>query len=65
MSWPAQTTGTFTEPSVSLTVPWAETAFDQTGKRISASAETSRQPASMTSPTTPRAASEQASSSPK
>ena len=31
-SAPAQTTGTLTEPSVSLTVPCAETAFDQTGK---------------------------------
>ena len=26
-SWPAHTIGTFTEPSVSLTVPWAETAL--------------------------------------
>ena len=32
---PAQTIGTLTEPSVSLTVPCAETAFDQTGKPIS------------------------------
>jgi hypothetical protein len=37
----------------------------QTGKRISASAAASRQPASITSPATPRAASEQASNSPK
>jgi hypothetical protein len=32
---PAQTTGTLTEPSVSLTVPCAEIALDQTGKPIS------------------------------
>ena len=31
---PAQTTGTFTDPGVALTVPCADTAFDQTGKSI-------------------------------
>ena len=31
---PAQTIGTLTEPSVALTVPCANTAFDQTGKPI-------------------------------
>ena len=62
---PAQTTGTLTEPSVSLTVPCAETAFDQTGKPISVRSRTSRTPASMTSPRQPRAIAEVASRSPK
>ena len=48
-----------------MTVPAAETHRDQTGNRICASSLTSRQPASMTSPRTPRAASAVASSSPK
>jgi hypothetical protein len=54
-----------TEPSVSLTVPCAETAFDQTGNLISPRAAMSRTPASMISPTTPRALSDVASNSPK
>ena len=45
-------------------MPLAEIARDQTGKPISVSAFTSRQPASITSPITPRATSEVASSSP-
>src|SRR6185369_17199309 len=61
---PAQTTGTLTAPSVAFTVPFAEMAFDQTGKRISEIGRTSRQPASRTSPTTPRARSAVASNSP-
>src|SRR3954451_24808430 len=61
---PAQTTGTLTAPSVAFTVPFAETARDQTGKPISFNDFTSRQPASMTSPTTPRALSAVASNSP-
>ena len=54
----------FTAPSVAFTVPLAEIAFDHTGKPISVSGFTSRQPASMTRPMTPRAISEDASSSP-
>ena len=53
-----------TLPSVALTVPRAEIARDHTGKPISCNAFTSRQPASMTRPTTPRAISEVASRSP-
>src|SRR5258708_27239539 len=58
---PAQTTGTLTAPSVAFTVPLAEIAFDHTGKPISRSDFTSRHPASMTRPVTPRALSEVAS----
>src|SRR6185436_5344764 len=61
---PAQTTGTLTAPSVDLTVPLAEIAFDHTGNLISEIGRTSRQPASMTRPITPRARSAVASSSP-
>ena len=39
--------GTWTLARVSLTVPWAETDFDQTGNRISVRLATSRTPASM------------------
>src|SRR3546814_12539372 len=39
---PAQTTGTFTLPSVFLTVPCAKTALDQTGNCISVRSRTSR-----------------------
>ena len=53
-----------TAPSVALTVPLAEIAFDHTGKPISLSGLTSRQPASMMRPITPRATSAVASSSP-
>ena len=48
-SAPAQTTGMLTEPSVALTVPLALIARLHTGKAISVSAFTSRQPASMIS----------------
>src|SRR6202007_982029 len=61
---PAQTTGTLIEPKVALTVPLAETALDQTGKLILAISATSRQPASITTPTAPRARNEVANSSP-
>ncbi len=61
---PAHTTGMFTAPSVAFTVPLAEIAFDHTGKPISVSGFTSRQPASMTRPITPRATSAVASNSP-
>ncbi|MNT81813.1 hypothetical protein D3C72_2214510 [compost metagenome] len=63
-SAPAHTTGTLTLPGVAFTVPLADTARDQTGKRMASNAITSRQPASMTSPRTPRAAQDVASSSP-
>ena len=53
--WPAMTSGRFTLPRLSLTVPCADTARDHTGNFISVSAFTSRQPASMTSPRTPAA----------
>jgi hypothetical protein len=62
---PAQTTGTLTDPRVALTVPWADTAFDQTGKPILVRSSTSRTPASMTRPRQPRAMAEVASRSPK
>src|SRR5258708_12046086 len=61
---PAQTTGTLTAPSVAFTVPLAEIALDHTGKPISRSDFTSRHPASITRPVTPRAISEVASRSP-
>src|SRR5436190_189537 len=61
---PAHTTGMFTDPGVALTVPWALMAFAQTGKFIAVMSVTSRTPASITSPTTPRARAETASSSP-
>ena len=48
---PAQTTGTFTEPGVSFTVPCEWMApCDHTGKSIAVRSATSRTPASMTSP---------------
>ena len=50
---PAQTTGTFTDPAVALTVPCAEMAFAQTGKFIAVRSAVSRTPASMIRPTTP------------
>ena len=56
--------GRLTEPGVSLTVPWALTAADHTGKPVAGGSATSQTPASMTRPRTPRAASEVASSSP-
>ena len=56
--------GTLTAPSAALTVPLAETARDHTGKPIPRSDFTSRTPASMTRPVTPRAISEVASRSP-
>ena len=52
---PAQTTGTLTLPSVSLTVPCEKMHFDHTGNFSSARSRVSRQPASMIRPTTPRA----------
>ncbi len=62
--WPARTTGTLTAPGVAFTVPWAHTALDQTGNRISVRSRTSRQPASMTSARVPRRRSEVANNSP-
>ena len=62
--WPPTDTGTLTAPGVSLTVPCALTAADQAGKPMARSSATSRRPASITMPRTPRAASEVASSSP-
>ena len=63
-SMPAQTTGTFTEPSVAFTVPRAQIARDQTGNFIADSVATSRTPASITSPRAPRARYDVASRSP-
>ena len=53
-----------TEPAVALTVPCADTAFDQTGKSISVRSFTSRTPASIMRPTTPCARADSASNSP-
>ena len=64
-SIPAQTTGTFTDPSVALIVPLALTKRLHTGKPISCSVPTSRTPASMTSAFAPRAWNDVASRSPK
>ena len=64
-SAPAHTTGTFTEPSVALTVPFDEIARLHTGKFISASTRTSRTPPSMISARAPRALKLVASRSPK
>src|SRR6476659_1618358 len=61
---PAQTTGTLTQPSVDFTVPFADMARDQTGKPICWRTATSRAPASITKPRTPRAFSEVAKRSP-
>src|SRR6476661_2187370 len=62
---PAHVTGTLTDPSRFFTVPWADTHLDHTGNFIAVSSTMSRQPASITSPRTPRAAKVVASSSPK
>ena len=56
--------GTFTDPGVLFTVPWHDTWRVHTGNPISRSSVVSRTPASMTSPRTPRAISDDASSSP-
>src|SRR3546814_8957654 len=58
MAAPAQTIGTFTEPSVAFTVPCAKTSFDQTGNPICVRSRTSRTPASITRPLQPRAIAE-------
>src|SRR5262245_49591086 len=63
-SAPAQTILTLTDPGLALTVPCAETAFDQTGKSIAVRSATSRTPASITSPTILCARHEVASNSP-
>ena len=62
---PAHTMGRLTEPRFDLTVPRADTAFDHTGNAIARNGPRSRQPASITSPTTPWARADVASSSPK
>ena len=62
---PAQTTGTFTEPSVALIVPLALIALLHTGKPIAVRSFTSRTPPSMTRPRAPRALKLVASRSPK
>src|SRR5262249_23156780 len=64
MDAPAHTTGTLTHPAVALTVPCALMALDHTGKFIAVMSRTSRTPASMTRPATPRACADTASSSP-
>ena len=64
-SWPAQTTGTFTAPSVSLTVPCAETALDQTGNFISVSAHVAAAGVDDEAPHAARPRASVASSSPK
>ena len=56
---------TFTLPSISFTVPSADTHFDHTGNCICLSSATSRQPASITKPRTPRACKAVAISSPR
>ena len=61
---PAMLTGVFTAPAIALPVPWALTNRDQTGKRAAVMAATSRTPVVVTSPLTPRAASEVVISSP-
>ena len=62
---PPQTTGTLTEPKVSLTVPCAEIAADQTGNPIAVRSRTSRTPASTIRPRQPFAMALVASKSPK
>ena len=57
--------GTWMFPSVSFTVPCAQIALDQTGKRIFVRSATSRTPASITSPRAPRARKLVTSNSPK
>ena len=61
---PPRTTGTLTEPGLLFTVPWQETWRVQTGKPMSRRSAESRTPASITSPRTPRAISDEASRSP-
>src|SRR5690606_1651295 len=63
-TWPPIVTGTFTEPGVAFTVPWALTAADHTGKPIACSSATSRTPASITRPRTPLCCRAVANSSP-
>src|SRR6185437_878523 len=50
MRWPAQITGTFTEPRLALIVPCAQMHLLHTGNLISVRVATSRTPASMISP---------------
>src|SRR5437867_12279088 len=61
---PAQTTGTLTDPGVAFTVPCALIALAHTGNPIAVMSVTSRTPASITRPATPRARADTASSSP-
>ena len=61
---PAMLTGLFTAPPIALPVPCALTNWDQTGKRAAVIGATSRTPVVVTSPRTPRAASEVVISSP-
>src|ERR1022692_658329 len=61
---PAMQTGTFTDPAVALTVPWALTDRDHTGNRARVIAATSRTPVVVTRPRTSRAASAVVISSP-
>ncbi len=61
---PAMLTGRFTVPAVALTVPWALTCRDQTGKPDLVIAATSRTPVVVTRPCTWRAASAVVISSP-
>ena len=65
LNCPPQTTGTFTSPSVSLTVPWTAMQRQKTGNCIRFKSATSRTPESITNPAIPRACIKVASKSPK